>query len=49
VQRALSSPTFRLYQSDDVVGVELAGAKTSWRSPRESSPGLASGEHPPRR
>ena len=25
VQRDLSSPTFRLYQSDDVVGVELAG------------------------
>jgi glycerol-3-phosphate dehydrogenase (NAD(P)+) len=25
VQRDLSSPAFRLYQSDDVVGVELAG------------------------
>lgn len=25
VQRELSSPTFRLYQSDDIVGVELAG------------------------
>ncbi len=25
VQRELSSPTFRLYQSDDVAGVELAG------------------------